>query len=783
MRVWTVRGMLPGMLASAALLMFASCGGSSQPGDSGMQAAIIPVVESGLPTLELLDREPAAVVNNQQNMLDGMDYCAHLPHANITELVEQNAILLEPGSEAPGISFALFQMFRDRSYRESPAYQPIVHMNLTEVAGNGPLFFLIVDYSQNRWQVIPLERDSESGLYDADFGTWDYRDNEYSVMTFGILAAGDISARLNGMRFGDGFRPTLETQMLLSSQQGATADLQANTWVYPDGDPQYGGISTVEFDFDNDGVIDNLAENSEGDKYIATETYMVPEPGVHNPRIVVTSESGAVFEYLDNVWLGEEGSTAAQASLTASGGPVHAPGEEITFDASASLPGDSAITGYSWRVENRWLAHTETPVLEYAFETAGRYEVTVYVEDASFNRAFAFVEINVSEDERSWQPAVSYETSLLGFQDHSRIGIIAGNPAMATAGPEVGSVQYVRANDAQGASWPATASIAASVQFGTYDNRVVGLLEIGGLPTVFFVRSYADESDDELYMVQGSNAAGDSWGSEQVCFSEPEFIIDGFSREVQVHLIGGIPAVLYALGGEDSAFRYRSAVDAAATGWNTATELDQVDSPLERRVHLADWDGSPCLAWGEQSLDDTDDFFFMSASASDGSAWNEEQAVHSEGSSSGADILDLAIVNGLPAIAYFVSYRPDCVEMSKRFGYQACTDQFATEWTEPKFFSRLIQPQLGRLMELDGKPALVTIGDPYPSGDLRLAMNLAENSAGTSWKAPVQMSQYGVDGYYYFPVIHPTEICVDNAGVPTALLWSSVGGVVTARFE
>ncbi|MEZ5337761.1 MAG: PKD domain-containing protein [bacterium] len=782
MRVWTFKGMLGGMLAAATLLMFAACGGG-QPGESGLQAAVTPEAEAGLPSLESLNREPAAVVNNQQNLLSGSDYCDHLPHRNISEIPEQNAILLEPGSESPGPSFALFQMFRERSYGESPAYQPLVHMNLTEISGNGPLFFLIVDYSQNRWQVIPLELDSESGLYDADFGTWDFRDNEYQVMTFGILAAGNISAQLNGLRFGDGFRPALETQMLLTSQQGATADLQANSIVYPDSDPQYGGIASMELDFNNDGVIDNLAEKLGGNMFKATETYLVPEPGVHTPRIVVTSESGAIYEFLDSVWLGVEGSTAAQASLTASGGPVHAPGDVITFDASASVPGDSAITGYTWRIGNRWLAHTEVPVLEYAFETAGRFHVSVFVEDASFNRAHAFLEINVNEDERSWQSAVSYETSLLGFQDHSRIAVIAGHPAMATTGPEVGSVQYVRAGDAQGASWPAAASTAASVQSGTYANRTVGLLEIGGLPTVFFVRSYDDDSDDELYMIQGANAAGDSWGSEQLCFSEAEFNIDGISREVQVQLIGGIPAVLYSLGGEDSAFRYRSAVDAAATGWNTATELSQIDSPLEKRVHLADWDGGPCLAWGEQSLSNTDDFYFMSASTSDGSAWNGELLVHSEDSSSGADILDLAIVNGLPAIAYFVSYQPDCVEMSNRCGYQTCTDQSATVWLEPKFFSRLIQPQLGRLMELDGKPALVTIGDPYPSGDLRLAMNLAENAAGTSWKAPVQMSQYGVDGYYYFPVIHPTEICVDNAGVPTAVMLSDGGAVVTARFE
>jgi len=91
-------------------------------------------------------------------------------------------------------------------------------------------------------------------------------------------------------------------------------------------------------------------------------------------------------------------------------------GEPVRFDASASQPGSSPITSYSWSLGNGedLLASPESSVFA-TYNRAGNYEVTVFVSDANGLSSYATTRINIDArlDTDVWTLAAINEEPLL----------------------------------------------------------------------------------------------------------------------------------------------------------------------------------------------------------------------------------------------------------------------------------------------------------------------------------------------------------------------------------
>ncbi|MBP1703975.1 MAG: Chitinase, partial [Chloroflexi bacterium] len=71
-------------------------------------------------------------------------------------------------------------------------------------------------------------------------------------------------------------------------------------------------------------------------------------------------------------------------------------GEPVKFDASASQPGSSAITAYSWSLGNGVdLPTSAQSSISATYNRAGNYEVTVFVNDANGLSSYATTRINI----------------------------------------------------------------------------------------------------------------------------------------------------------------------------------------------------------------------------------------------------------------------------------------------------------------------------------------------------------------------------------------------------
>jgi heat shock protein HslJ len=71
-------------------------------------------------------------------------------------------------------------------------------------------------------------------------------------------------------------------------------------------------------------------------------------------------------------------------------------GEPVTFDASGSRPGSSPIVSYNWTFGNGQVSPVSPdPTVSFIYNTAGDYEVTVFVTDANGLNSYASTRINI----------------------------------------------------------------------------------------------------------------------------------------------------------------------------------------------------------------------------------------------------------------------------------------------------------------------------------------------------------------------------------------------------
>jgi hypothetical protein len=180
----------------------------------------------------------------------------------------------------------------------------------------------------------------------------------------------------------------------------------------------------------------------------------------------------------------------------------------------------------------------------------------------------------------------------------------------------------VRADDADGSTWPAP-SIVEAGQVGTYPT----LLIVNGRPAI----AYKDDANQALKYIRAVDADGTSWGTSLTLV--PEDVGDFLSMA----LVNGNPAIAYT---DAANLMYINAEDADGSSWDTPV----FTGDYANWCSLAEVDGLPLVAFGRNSQG----LKIELGSDADGDGWELPLPIDSTGDRS-PSIIDLG---NRPAIAY-----------------------------------------------------------------------------------------------------------------------------------
>ncbi|MEZ5337763.1 MAG: PKD domain-containing protein [bacterium] len=752
------RNHLAGGLALLLLLLAVSCAGSnadSLTGQDLLQPAAAPGANQ-LPAPAELERQLSQIEIDMPAYLTGDAYCEFLPSSGAAKGLD-HSLLLSPDAQASGTAFAMYATAFDNLFGNEPALEPRLLVKAGQAQPDDALYLMLPDYSSGRWELHPLQFDEASGLHQADFGDWEGLYHWRDVIVFAVLASGGTERSIQSLRFGSGFAPAVAITAQQDSRQATGAGLTALISLKQDADPQFGGISKVEVDFDNDGTLDAEAVQVPGgvtwQRYEAAG-HVIPGPGIHEMRVVIRSGSGASFEATERYIHGTEGTSEPVADLVSSGGLSGGIGGQFILDASGSTAGEGPIVRYFWTIDGHAVAESTSPFFSHAFSQLGSYRIRLTVMDELYNTDQATLELSVSADGAGWthlRPANAAEFSELFNSDYG-FAAISGRPALAFRDPLSG-IRYIRAQDSRGSSWPAEFSTALPDPLAEA-GQICGLLEVGGLPAIFYVNH--DNSDAEtpysLRRIMAHDASGTAWGPVHVCFKSA---VEPSCR--QFLTIGGRPCILDNHPGA-SGLALLLAGDTAGDVWEPAQQLPDHFGNAEDIPLLADWEGLPCAAY----LDTTDNVIrFSAAQQPEAASWTQPFDVL-EGGSDFLQLVDLAIINGQPVIAAFGN-RPGCPELLREMAYSRCIHALGAAWSEPVYFYGHTYEGHGELLDYNGVPALATVGTLF-EGNPQLNLAVARDPSGSSWNSPVAMHDY-IDGGFYSGASAPALYAYEDVAI------------------
>lgn len=322
-------------------------------------------------------------------------------------------------------------------------------------------------------------------------------------------------------------------------------------------------------------------------------------------------------------------------------------------------------------------------------------------------------------DGTTWEEPLNPE-SLIGIIQRTELKIVNGAPAIVFG--RAGNTRYIRAADADGITWNSGVTIVTGSNNGTAPTLAV----VDGTPCIAFHNVDASR----LIFRRASTPNGDSWGNEVTIHASSGNNVGGYARILDV---GGIPAVVYQHV-TNSDLLYARATDAAGTTW-TAPVVLASDGLVGSDISAALVDGRPAAA----CYDDTNnDLLFVHASNATGTgsnAWNAP--LHIDTHPALGEHVSQALVNGMPALAYFDASNQD-------LRYIRALDTLGTQWT-----TSITVDSIGdvgafcRLLIVNGKPAIA-----YFDALENVQYVRANDAIGDSWGTPISLdnSQSGPRG-------------------------------------
>ncbi|MHC4250912.1 MAG: hypothetical protein ACYS9X_17430 [Planctomycetota bacterium] len=285
--------------------------------------------------------------------------------------------------------------------------------------------------------------------------------------------------------------------------------------------------------------------------------------------------------------------------------------------------------------------------------------------------------------------------------------VVDGNPAVAY---EVsGSLMYVRANDAQGTSWPPSATGADNPDVGSYASLCV----VDGHPAI----SYYDDANGDLMYIRATDPQGIDWG---LPFETPVTVdsADDVGRFTSLCVVDSNPAISY-LDATNGSLKYVRATDAQGATWGSPVTVDTIGAfDWDANCTLCVVDDRPAIAYYGHT--DTD-LMFVRASDAHGTAWGAPVTVDTDG----GVYSSLCVVDGNPAISYH-----DYGDLK----YVRATDAQGTTWDTPLTLDATgPAEQYTSLCVVEGKPGVSYLG----MGGFQLRFVGAVDAQGATWHSPV----------------------------------------------
>jgi hypothetical protein len=308
---------------------------------------------------------------------------------------------------------------------------------------------------------------------------------------------------------------------------------------------------------------------------------------------------------------------------------------------------------------------------------ADGFPAIAYIEEIQDSQEFyvRFVRA-LDANGKSWGAAID----LLGpfpYVGGISLALVDGNPAIAWHDEErtedsdsLGSLNFIRATDAQGTSW----GESIVVNDGMGDNHGIApyLTIINGLPAISYNNDGADGFSKGLMYVQASAADGSAWKTPV----EVKGPVSGGYGPYGAPLveIDGFPAMAYQAGIDREIVGYVRSVDANGDEWNFGTTFN-VSNYSGYSLFLADFGGVPAMVYDTNNTDITR---WRVANDADGQVWQDPVTVYASGPGDpGSQPRGLVFVDGNPGV--LVDQYND-----NRLVFVRADDSMGSSWGEPE---------------------------------------------------------------------------------------------------
>jgi len=634
-------------------------------------------------------------------------------------------------------------------------FPPVAALTVNPSSGDEPL---IVDLdasgsTDSDGTIVKYEWDWEgNGSYDFDSGTDSTVQHTYDVAgTYNPVvkvtdddAATDTETKLVTVNtVGPNQDPTAVVTTTPDSPDG-NAPLDVSFDGSGSSDPD-GTIVQYEWDWTNDGVYDETTT-------IPTTSHTYTIQGNYQARLRVTDNRGGTDTALTphNIVVRSTVESAPTAVLVADPTTGVAP-LTVNFDASGSFD-DGSIVNYEWdfdgdgtfnEADNTELSFQGNNTASYTYTVNGLYNPTVRVTD---NDALTGTDSEaITLEIHGWYIITIDKLGNTG--KYNSVAIINGNPAVAyqrVGTPPNAGLFYIRANNADGTSWPAYAG-GTDHQIDSYGGagKWTSLQDVGGQPAIsYFADVYEGTETPEIRYIRATDADGTAWS--------PYVVVDNTvgtnSGHTSMAMVNGNPALCYYQYSPGEDLYYVRASDSTGSIWPTPTSVYTADIAGEFS-NLLVVNGNPAIAFRTMNTD-SGEMRYIRATDSSGASWGSAVIIDPGVPRSAEEPwragyqATMAIVNGNPAVAYEQNKKLD--PNLKQYFCRA-NDASGTSWGSPQVLAATGVNAFSSLSYINNKPVISYID----GGDGYLKLRSGSDQNGTAFDTPESVTnQAGIDGGY-----------------------------------
>lgn len=305
--------------------------------------------------------------------------------------------------------------------------------------------------------------------------------------------------------------------------------------------------------------------------------------------------------------------------------------------------------------------------------------------------------------------------------------LVNGNPAICYYDSQSYQMRYVRSTNAYGDGW-GTAVLLFTGVFpspslpGTY-GRMTSMRIVNGRPAVAFL----DASNGDLKFIRANDANGTAWGTPITVDSA-----GNVGAAISMEIIDGQPAITYH-DYTNGDLRYIRATDADGTTWGSSQTLDSTGI-VGRFTSMAVVNGYPAISYHDAS---NGDLRYIRAQDATGSTWGTPATVDSSGTNVTGLHTSLAVVDGMPAIAYYDSSVQDL-----RFVRAADAD--GSTWNSPVTLVSAGNSGVYASMAVIGGIPVVAFQE---TGAFDSKIIVASNASATAWEPVRNLMTLSSVGY------------------------------------